>query len=270
MSYTAENPSGKAITFVVCVNNRDILDRNFLASPCLRAPYPHQVIFQEGFRSATAAYNDAIDKSENDLIVFCHQDMFFPAPWIVQLASILEQLQSRDPNWGVLGSCGITSDGRFRGYVYSSGVGIIGEPAEPAEVQTLDEIVLILRKSSGLRFDPELPHFHLYGTDICLRAATRRMKSYAISALCVHNTYQDFDLPREFFECCQYVKREWKQFLPIQTTCIRITTSNVPICVRRSKQLYFKHIRRRDQRVFRVSDVNQLFEEVSRTLQISD
>jgi len=269
MSYTAENPARKAITFVVCVNKRDILDGNFLASPCLLGPHPHQIILQEGFSSATAAYNDAIDKSVNDLIVFCHQDMFFPAPWISQLASILDSLQSRDPSWGVLGCCGITSDGRLRGYVYSLGVGIIGGPAEPAEIQTLDEIVLILRKSSGLRFDGKLPHFHLYGTDICLRAATRGMKSYAISALCVHNTFQDFDLPKEFFECCQYVKREWKQFLPIRTTCIRITASNIPICVRRFKQLYFKHIRRRDKKVFRVSDAARLFEEVTRTLQTS-
>lgn len=270
MPSAAQNSAQKAITFVVCVNKRDILKTNLLASPCLLVPHPHQIILQEGFSSATAAYNDAIEKSVNDLIVFCHQDMFFPAPWITQLASILDCLQIRDPNWGVLGCCGITFDGRLRGYVYSSGVGIIGEPAEPAEVQTLDEIVLILRKSSGLRFDERLPHFHLYGTDICLRAATRGMKNYAISALCIHNTYQDFDLPKEFFECCQHVKREWRQFLPIRTTCIRITTSNIPIYLRRCEQLYFKHIRRRDKRVFRVADVTRLFEEVTRTLRTSN
>lgn len=269
MHDTAENPARKAITFVVCVNKRDILDRNFLASPCLAAPHPHQIIFQEGFSSATTAYNDAIDKSDNDLIVFCHQDMFFPATWISQLESIVDSLQTQDPNWGVLGCCGITSDGRFRGYVYSSGVGIIGGPSNPAEIQTLDEIILILRKSSGLRFDEKLPHFHLYGTDICLRAATRGMKSYAISVLCIHNTYQDFDLPKEFFECCDYVRREWKHFLPIRTTCIRITTSNIPIYVRRFRQMYFKYIRRRDKRVFRVADATRLFEEVTRSLQTS-
>ena len=70
-------------------------------------------------------------------------------------------------------------------------------------VQTLDEIVLILKKSSGLRFDDSLPHFHFYGTDICLRAAQRGMRSYAISAFCVHNTHQTLVLPEEFYECCQ-------------------------------------------------------------------
>jgi hypothetical protein len=259
-----DNLGTKPITFVVTVNKRDILEANFLASHCLNGPHPHQIIIQENFGSATAAYNDAIEKSANDLIVFCHQDMFFPSSWISDLQATLKSLETKDPNWGVLGCCGITSDGKFRGYVYSSGEEIIGEPSEPAEIQTLDEIVLILRKSSGLRFDQNLPHFHLYGTDICLRAASRGMKSYAISIFCIHNTYQGFTLPAEFFECCKHVKRVWKEFLPIQTTCIRITASNVPIYVRRLKQIYFKHIRRKEHEVMRVADVTRLLEKVMR------
>src|SRR3984957_6934381 len=235
MSIKIKTAGETAITFVVAVNNKDILESNFLASPCLLAPHPHQIIVQENFRCAAAAYNDAIEKSVNDLIVFCHQDMFFPSPWISELQRTLECLTTRDPSWGVLGCCGITSDEQLRGYVYSSGEGIIGGPSEPAEIQTLDEIVLILRKSSGLRFDPDLPHFHLYGTDICLRAAKLGMRNYAVSVLCIHNTYQGFNLPREFFECCWHVKRVWREFLPIQTTCIRITRFNIPIYVRRFK-----------------------------------
>jgi Glycosyltransferase like family len=250
----------RAITFVVAVNKKDILERNFLASPCLIGAHPHQIILQENFTSAAAAYNDAIDESVNDLIVFCHQDMFFPSQWMSQLEDALECLKVRDPNWGVLGCCGITADGEYRGYVYSSGVEIIGAPSEPAEIQTLDEIVLIFRKSSTLRFDQELPHFHLYGTDICLRAAMLGMKNYAISALCIHNTYQAFDLPKEFFECCRHIRRVWKDRLPVQTTCVRITRSSIPLYLRRLKQAYFKYVRRKEHRVSRVADVGRLLE----------
>jgi hypothetical protein len=262
MSANSENSGKRPITFVVAVNNREILKANFLSSPCIE-PH-HQIILQEKFRSAAMAYNDALDKSVNDLIVFCHQDMFFPLSWISQLDRTLEDLGSRDPDWGVLGCCGITREGQHRGHVYSLGVGMIGQPAEPAQVQTLDEIVLILRKSSGLRFDEELPHFHLYGTDICLRAATLGKKNYAISVFCVHNTSQAFHLPNEFFDGCRYIKCVWEEFLPIQTTCIRITRSNTSVYVRRLKQLYFKYIRRKKHRVSRVADVSRLFEEVTR------
>jgi len=270
MSFKKELLKEKAITFVVAVNKRDVLEKNLMASPCLVNPHPHQILLQENFSSAAEAYNDAIDKSVNDLIVFCHQDMFFPRPWISQLQRTLDRLGTRDPKWGVLGCSGVTGDGEYRGYVYSSGVGMIGAPSEPAEVQTLDEIVLILRKSSGLRFDEGLRHFHLYGADICLRAAMRGMKSYAISVVCIHNTYQNYNLPNEFFECCEYVRRVWRASLPIQTTCIRITGSNIPIYLRRLKQIYFKHIRRKEYEVFRAEDVTQVFEELSRRAQTSD
>ncbi len=255
-----------AITFVVAVNNRDVLEKNFLSSPCVVAPHPHQIILQENFSSATVAYNNAIDKSTNDLIIFCHQDMFFPSWWTSGLERSLTYLEAQDSDWGVLGCWGITSDRKFHGYIYSSGIGIIGVPSEPIEVQTLDEIVLVMRKSSGLRFDEGLPHFHLYGTDICLRAMKRGMKNYAISALCIHNTYQAFDLPPEFFECCRFVKRIWNEFLPIQTTCIRITRSNIPLYIRRLKQMYFKYIRRKEHKVMRSEDVNRLLEEVMRSV----
>jgi len=255
----------KAITFVVAVNKRDVLEKNLLASPCVLDPHPNQILLQKNFSSATAAYNDAIDKSDNDLIVFCHQDMFFPGAWIAELQRTLESLESNDPNWGVLGCCGITRDGQYRGYVYSSGVGMVGVQSEPAEVQTLDEIVLIIRKSSGLRFDENLPHFHLYGTDICLRAAKQGMKSYAVSVTCIHNTYQNFNLPKEFFECCEYMRQAWKDSLPIQTTCIRITKSNFPIYWRRFKQMYFKHIRRKEHEAMRVGDVTRVLEKLTRT-----
>lgn len=256
-------PELKPITFVVAVNQKDVLQRNFLASHCLREPHPHQILFQEGFSSAALAYNDAIDMALNDLMVFCHQDMFFPGPWISQLQQSCEALTTEDPNWGVLGCSGITHERQMRGHVYSSGLGIVGNTSEPGEVQTLDEIVLILRKSSGLRFDESLPHFHFYGTDICLSAAEQGMKSYAISAFCVHNTYQNFNLPDEFYECSEHIRKVWRKYLPIQTTCITISKSNVPIYLRRLRQVYIKHIRRKAYESSRAEDVTRIFEEVS-------
>jgi len=264
MHIKKEMAGQEAITFVVAVNKTDILEKNFLASPCLVDPHPHQILLQKGFKSASLAYNDAIDKSINDIIVFCHQDMFFPDPWISQLQQNIEWLNTSDPNWGVLGCSGITRERKMYGCVYSSGFGILGDPAEPMEIQTLDEIVLVLRKSSGLRFDERLPHFHLYGAEICLRAAMEGMKSYAISAFCVHNTRQGFNLPNEFYECCEYMRLAWKGHLPIETTCITITGSNIPVYLRRLKQIYLKHIRRNSPDVTQADDAMEIVNEVTK------
>ena len=251
------------ITFVVAVNRRDLLESNFLASPCFRGPHPHQIIVQENFSSAAKAYNDGLDKSTNDLIVFCHQDVFLPEPWISQLQRMLDHLKIQDPQWGVLGCAGVNVDGPVGGHVHSSGLGIIGEPFEqPRAVQTLDEIVLIIRKSSGLRFDDRLPHFHMYGADICLRAAKMGMRSYVIDAFCIHNTDHNLILGKEFYECCGHMKRVWKDYLPIQTTCIKITRFNIPLFMKRMREVYQRYIRREETKGTRSKNVSQLYNEI--------
>jgi hypothetical protein len=249
------------ITFIVAVNDREVFENNFLASPCLRGAHA-QLVIQEQFVSAPNAYNDALGRSSNDLVVFCHQDVYLPEGWLKDLRRALDYLAVYDPNWGVLGCSGMTVDRQHWRYLYSSGLGVSGAPLEqPRAVQTLDEIVLILRKSSGLRFDEQLPHFHLYGTDICLQAWRRGMKSYAIAAFCIHNTHQALVLPREFYQCCKHIKRTWSDCLPIQTTCVRITAFNLAIYARRLREGYLRYIRRKEFGGKRVKDVQPLLKE---------
>ena len=255
------------ITFVVAVNNREVFEQNFLTSPCLRGVHAREILVQEQFVSAPKAYNDAIERSSSDLIVFCHQDVYLPEGWLNDLKRDLDYLTIHDPNWGVLGCAGITVDCQHWRYLYSSGLGVIGGPLEhPTAVQTLDEVVLILRKSSGLRFDEFLPHFHFYGTDICLQASKKGRKSYAISAFCIHNTHQPLVLPAEFYQCGEYIRRTWRNCLPIQTTCIRLTKFNVPVYLRRLRETYLRYIRRKEVGGVRVKDVQRLFEECGQAM----
>ena len=263
-----EIPGIGRVTFAVATyGSGEVLEGNFLASPCLRGSHGHQVLVQRDYISAARAYNDAIDRAENDIMVFAHQDMIFPEPWLLQLRRALDQLRAADPKWGVLGCYGMPRYGPGRGYIYSPGRGVLGGPFDaPALVQTLDEIVLIFRKSSGLRFDDHLPHFHLYGTDICLRAEERGMKSYAIPAFCVHNAHHYVVLPKEFYECCRHIRRVWKAHLPIQTTCLRITRLNLPMYGRRLHEAYLRHVRHKALLAPRVRDVSQLLQQATSAL----
>lgn len=237
----------------------DVLENNFLASPCLRPAHSHQILVQRDFVSASRAYNDAIEKAHNDLIIFAHQDMIFPQSWLSQLERALEYLEATNPRWGVLGCYGKARNGDGVGHVYSPGRGDVGGSFEvPTEVQTLDEIVLIIRKFSGLRFDDDLPHFHLYGADVCLTAAKMGMKNYAIPAFCVHNAHQYLVLPKEFYDCCHHIKRVWKEALPIHTTCLTITRLNLPMYVRRLQEIRLRYFHRKALVAPRMKDVPQL------------
>lgn len=259
------------LTFAIAVNDRKMLTNNFLASPVVAEPHDHQILPQENFSSAAKAYNDALDKSVNDLVVFCHQDVLLPQSWLEELQQALAYLQTNDPNWGVLGSCGMTAackKWRIFGQVYSPGHGIVGEHlVHPMPIQTLDGLLLILRKSSGLRFDERLQNFHFYGADICMIAAHNGLKSYAIPAIAVHNSrhYQIF--PREYYEGYWHVRYTWQKYLPIQTTTVRITRSNLPMYKRMLVEAWIRRFGSKHVGAQRVLDGRELLAVLDAKLQ---
>jgi Glycosyltransferase like family len=251
------------VTFIVTVLDWQVLTQNLLASPALSGSHNHQILVQEGFASAGQAYNDGLHRAANELLIFTHSDMFLPKTWMSQLERALQYLEKSNPNWGVLGCWGATKSGEYRGHIYSTGWGVLGKPFDhPQPVQTLDEIILIFRRSSALQFDEELPHFHFYGTDICMRAAMQGMKSYAISAFCIHNTAQTFRMVKEFYCSYSYIRRIWRDNLPIQTSCIRVSKYNVEMYRRRLEEAY-RHLLRLDRSVGpRVSDPSRILQEM--------
>ena len=207
-------------SIIAAVNNEQILNSCLLASPDINSA--SEVVLQTGYTSAADAYNAGIGRSSGEIMVFAHQDVYLPEGWANRAQKCIEAIAADDPDWGVIGIYGVKKDGRHAGHVYYHKV--MGERFEGGmEVATLDELLLIVRRSSGLKFDPDLDGFHMYGADICLEAGRRGMKSYAISAFCVHNSNDYKLLPLQFWKAYFYMRKKWKSQLPIKTTCIEIT-----------------------------------------------
>jgi glycosyltransferase involved in cell wall biosynthesis len=222
------------------VNDRDVLRCNLFRSPNIQRAPVTQILLKENWPSAGRAYNAAIDEAVNDIIVFVHQDIFLPDGWLANLTRCLDVMTQGGIDWGVLGCFGVSAGApRGVGRIYSTGWGRIGRYITgPEAVDTLDEIVLVLRKSSGLRFDDALPYFHLYGADLSLAARAMGKTSYAFPGYCVHNTNQLLTLPSEFYACYRYLKQKWSRFLPVQTSCIRISRFDGPLHLRRLQETY--------------------------------
>ena len=83
------------------------------------------------------------------------------------------------------------------GWVVDRGRMLRGGPELPALVATLDELLLVVRRDTPLRFDPAL-EFHLYGADICLQARELGLAVVALAAPCHHNS-RSVGLPDAFF-----------------------------------------------------------------------
>lgn len=248
-------------SLISAVNNDDVLSSCLLSS--LDVSTAQDVILQRGFADASVAYNSGIDRSNGDILVFAHQDVYLPEGWIRRVESAIDSLALSDPNWGVLGVWGVAASQQRAGHLYCAGLRTtLGECFDGArEVRVLDEVVLIVRKSSGLRFDERLRGFHMYGSDLCLEAARLGMRSYAISALCIHNTNGYCMLPYEFWRSCFFIRHKWAQELPITTTCIEITRSCWPM-IRWNLVTAANVVLQRHFRGHRVPDPRQLLSEL--------
>jgi hypothetical protein len=220
----------RAVEFAVVVASNDVavLNNSLMRSPEISSK---EVVIRRNFASASQAYNSGIDSSTAEIVVFAHQDVFFPDGWFRSVTESINRLSAIDPNWGVLGIYGISLSGEGTGHLYSTGLQrVLGHPFEkPVEISSLDEVVLIVRRSSGLRFDEQLPGFHLYGTDICLESRRAGLKSYAISAFCIHNSNGLGHLPSSYSRALFYMRDKWRQYLPIRTPCMVISRWGIPL-----------------------------------------
>ncbi|MBN2137847.1 MAG: hypothetical protein JW720_08570 [Sedimentisphaerales bacterium] len=220
-----------SLAVVTPVNDEQCLAENLAASPMLQdGTIP--LIVQRGYKSASEAYNDGLDAADADIVIFAHQDVYFPQGWEKKLLLAVETLRHRRVDWGVLGVIGSDKNRKLVGGAWSNGLQwkIESDKFEsPAPVRTFDEIVLILRKGGGIRFDDNLPGFHLYGTDIALTAIQAGLGAYVFDAPVIHNSIWRKKLGLSYCSAYRYMQRKWWDELPVYTLILPLTRSVWPL-----------------------------------------
>jgi hypothetical protein len=215
--------------FVVAVNDEETLESNFARSPILRDA-SMRVHFQRGYRCAAAAYNAGLNAATNEFVVFAHQDVYLPSSWRKAILIAIDQVSSRDPTWAVLGLFGATAEGQHVGHVWSTGLNrLLGQQfLQPIAVHSIDELLIIVRRSSTIRFDECLPGFHLYGTDIVQTALSANRTAYTVCAPVIHNSRPILYLPSEYLSAYEYLRCKWSARLPIQNCISPIVDKRLP------------------------------------------
>lgn len=218
------------LTIVAPVNRDDVLERDLAASPAVRQGHV-ALLIERGHACAAKALNAGLDRADSELVVFAHQDVYLPSGWETQLLRAVDVLESRGAPWGILGVAGVQQDGAFVGRLWSSGLATeLGGPLGcPKPVVSIDEVLIVVRRDSGLRFDEGLPGYHLYGTDIVQTAASRGLGTYVFDAPLIHNSDPGFGHHLAYVEPYRYMRRKWKARLPIPTCVVPITRSNLPL-----------------------------------------
>ncbi|CAH1669314.1 hypothetical protein BOSEA31B_13403 [Hyphomicrobiales bacterium] len=224
----------------------DVLDRDLRRSPAIaRGKIGLTVLWNRP--SASEAYADEIEAASAETLIFAHCDVYFPEGWFERLEWEMARLTLLDPDWAVAAVIGVTTASEFIGRAWDSSLaplfaktgGMFGNAlAAPARIASCDEMVIIIRNATGVRFDRKLPGFHLYGTDIVLEAERLGRTAYALDMPLIHNAKAQLNLGPDYVEAYQYMVRKWQPRLPVPTTCGVLTANPLVLPFRRLKIRY--------------------------------
>ena len=139
-------------------------------------------IINDGEMSLTEAYNKGLEESNNDIVVFCHDDIIFDTKnWGRKLTSIFK----KNPEYGIIGIAGTTDliDGRWWTLKESMN-GIVSHQHEGkkwtnyyskdqgnkiTDMVVLDGLFLAVNKNKiKHNFDEDFHGFHFYDISFCL------------------------------------------------------------------------------------------------------
>lgn len=212
------------LVLAVASNSPAILAANLARSPLL-ASGEIALHVEADAPSAAIAYNRALAATDAPVIIFAHQDVYLPKGWDALLRARIAEVATRDPDWALLGAFGMALDGGPIGPVWSSSLGmIVGRvPLGPVPVQSYDEMLIVLRRASNLRFDDALPGWHMYGTDIVQSARAAGKGAYGGALPCIHNDRFHGTLGADFAEGYRFMQRKWRAALPLRTPITKIS-----------------------------------------------
>ena len=173
----------ESFSFVACVSDMALLEANLLASPCLDAGSPNEVIVVKGCPAAANGLKLAFEWARREWIACVHQDVFLPRGWD-QL--VTDQLKEAERRFGPIGVAG----------VYGVGEAIVPDEPDTAARRRTDWLgerprpraprwaraprargdARRDRAGHSSKFGPAVRSgawFYLYGADICLQRRTR-------------------------------------------------------------------------------------------------
>jgi SAM-dependent methyltransferase len=205
------------VTFVSCVNDDAQLDSNLRRSPCLRGPSPHELLVFRGCATAAEGLNAGIEQAKHEFVVLVHQDVYVPVDWPRRMVAQWRLAEGRGGPLGIAGVFGVLDR-----KVPFDAIGrvvhrdrLLAHRNLPADVDGLDELLMVVRRHTPLRVDPELG-WHLYGTDLALQAQQQDLRVVVLDAPCHHNSLTG-RVPWKYRESERVLARKWEKTLPIHT-----------------------------------------------------
>lgn len=189
----------------------------------------------------TLTYNKMLQeqRGRSEYIALVHDDVWLPFLWDQKVTDQIALVTAMDPDWACLGVAGTWYDRKkdrkwFEGHMLDRGRPYRGSHKLPVQVETLDEVCLIIRNDGETRFCDHLASYHLYGAEYCLRMRRVERWSYVIDAYLEHRSENKQEIPQaEFWLNLGILCERYYDMLPIVTNCMSLLANERGIEVRR-------------------------------------
>ncbi|HRZ25835.1 MAG TPA: glycosyltransferase [Spirochaetota bacterium] len=204
---------------IICVFNDERILNEALLRSLKGQSVPYDLVLLDNrtkrFGSAAEALNYGATIAKGEYFIFLHQDMFLCYnEWL----SDAEKMLLRIPDLGIGGVAGVYERGKYwqervkYAFMHRTDPAWknVGPVTEPAEVQTLDECLLIIPRSvfNELKFDGiTFDGWDCYAADYCLSVKRHGYRAYVLPLPCVHSSVRAYYHIWEFKNLHKYKKR---------------------------------------------------------------
>jgi len=193
---------------------RQYLD-NVYASPGLKeVNAPITAIWDA--TSASDAFYTGLSQTVSPWLLFCHQDVVFPAGTGFEIEKLLEGV----PEQTILGFAGMSGEpngpASNAGLVLDRGT-LLDWPSTDTAI-SIDELAILIHRDSVCRIDPDLK-WDLWATDLCLQVRLGGSCARIIRVLLHHNSRNQYVLPEAWFTSRKVLAVKYPQLKIIHTLC---------------------------------------------------
>lgn len=151
-----------------------------------------------------------LQQATGKYIIICHQDILFNRDNIDDLRARLEELSKKDSTWAVCGNAGAKGPNHIVYHISYPDDLFMSKGNFPQKVHSLDENFIVVKNHTYLNVSADLKGFHLYATDLCLRAELSGFSSYVIAFNLTHKSRGNRD--QSFFKLREKMIKKYDHF----------------------------------------------------------
>lgn len=182
------------ISIVCATNNKKILEEQLKKSLSIQNFKDYELIIidtmENSYKSAADALNSCKGKICGEYILFTHHDVIMRNAY--DLKKIIDNVMKLK-KFGIVGVIGRNDKGDFVGNI-TNGVPEVKVSDkninEPQEVQTVDEVIFIIKKDMFQRYPLLIENktWHLYAVEYCLKMKELGEKIYVVPSEIYHKS----------------------------------------------------------------------------------